>query len=89
MSRLRQSRDRIDARAARTSSHAGLDYTNLTRANLRTAGLIKADLIRANFTGADLTCADLFGANLTGAITATAWWAKSTCPNGRATNTGC
>jgi hypothetical protein len=57
---------------------ANLTGSDLTGVNLRNANLKGADLTKANLTGADLEGADLTAARLEG-IT----WSKTTCPDGK------
>lgn len=78
---------------------AALRGARMAGANLASADFSRADLSGANLTGAYLVGANLEGANLEGAnllravlsntnLTG-AMFANTTCPNGRATNTGC
>ena len=63
---------------------ANLAHANLTGANLTGANLAGANLADANLTGANLTGANLTNVYLNGTIIA-----RTTCPNGKVTNTRC
>ena len=71
------------------NANANLSGADLRGANLTAASLVDANLQHAYLTGANLTGANLTGANLTGANLSGAIFDKTTCPNGRVTNTHC
>jgi hypothetical protein len=66
------------------NAQANLSGADLTDANLTGASLVDANLQHAYLAGADFTGANLAGANFIGAI-----FNRTTCPNGKVTNTHC
>jgi Pentapeptide repeats (8 copies) len=71
------------------NAHANLGGADLTDANLTGASLVDANLKHAYLTGANLSGANLTGADLAGANFSGAIFDKTTCPNGKVTNTHC